>query len=58
MYMLTVFIVLFIIIIIIISMSINQEPYDNLNGMDSKIIYNPLFVPVDNNYGRYYSLRY
>lgn len=58
--MITVFIVLFIIIIIIISATReNYENNDNNVPVNNMITNKQsVFEPIDNNYGRYYKLRY
>ena len=60
--MLTVFIVLFLIIIIVISFSFNKEKFININSegvpVNNEFEISDLYEPVDNNYGRYFRLRY
>lgn len=60
--MLTVFVVLFLIIIIVISFSMNKEKFVNINSdgeqVSKEFEITDLYTPVDNNYGRYFRLRY
>lgn len=58
--MITVFVVLFLLIIIIISVT-TSESFDQQTtpiSLSTNQPTNSLFVPIDNNYGRYYKLRY